>query len=189
MLVVAAICAARLAHAADPPPLATWNQWDDSGASGLAKGVVVLATDLAFRLPSVPGATPRSLFLGIQLGAGYMLTDHFGLRADVTLNFHDDAPEDVRLIPMTIGGIFHPLPKSPVDLYLGARGGLALVRIGDGGEELEPTVSVLGGAAFHYWGSFLVRAEIGYDLVRYASGARVQSLDAPYVAVGTGLAF
>jgi hypothetical protein len=191
LLVVASLCAAAagLARAAEPPPLNSWNQLEDSGASGVARGVILLSTDLAFRMPRAPGTAPRSLFMGIQLHGSAMLTDHFGLRGDVTLHFHDDAKQDIRLIPMTLGGTVHPLPKSPFDLYFGARGGLAIVRIDDGDNELEPVIGVLGGVAFHYWGMFFVRAEVGYDLVRYASGARVQNLDAPYFAVGTGLSF
>lgn len=184
LLVVASLFAAPLAHADDPPPLATWNQWEDSGASGVARGVLLLGTDVTFRLPSLPGTAPRTLFVGIQLDAGLMVTDHFGVRTDFTLPIHDGAAQDVRLIPATIGGALHALPKSPVDLYVGARGGLVLVRIGDGGNEIEPTVGVLGGIAFHYWGMFLVRAEVGYDLVRYGA----QSLDGPVFSVGTGLA-
>jgi len=184
LLVVASLCAARLAHADDPPPLASWNQWEDSGASGVARGVLLLGTDVAFRLPSLPGTSPRTLFVGIQLEGGYMVTDGFGLRTEVTFQVHDGATSDVRLIPATIGGVLHALPKSPIDLYLGARGGLALVHIGDGGDELEPTVGVLGGIAFHYWGMFLVSAEVGYDVLRYGT----QSLDGPCFAIGTGLA-
>jgi hypothetical protein len=189
-LVLTVLCAARLAHADDPPRLATsWNQWEDNGASGVAKGVLLVAADAAVRLPSLADDAPRSLFVGIQLGGTLMVTDHVGLRADVTFHVHDDAPEDVRLIPMTFGATLHPLPKSPIDLYLGGRGGLAMVKLAGGGNELEPTVGIFGGLAFHYWGLFLVRAEAGYDLVRYASGPRTQSLDGPYLALGTGLAF
>ena len=154
LLAVCAGLASREARATE-----SWNQWDDAAAPGVARGAVKLA--IGVDLQSVAGGDD---VLRVAIEGEHLLRDHWGLFVNAAVPVSGS-----NVAPLLAGVRFHLLPKTWLDPFLGAAGGVARITVGDRDARVDPMVSAQAGAAVYYFGLFFVQAEARYDVARYAA--------------------
>jgi hypothetical protein len=154
------LSATASARAELPADASSWNQLGEAPASGIGRGSTTLSTHLSLVRPA--GTTTLRLGFSFE----HLLRDRWGLVGGVAAPFGG-----VLFAPAHVGVRFHVLPRAPLDPYLGAYAGLAVVHPRGEVVTAEPFVGAHAGLALHYFGFGFLAFDGGLEHATYASTA------------------
>jgi hypothetical protein len=106
----------------------------------------------------------------LNIGAGYFIAESHELGFELGLLGVDVEDSDATILIARPRYSFHLVPSGPVDPYLGARGGIAMVDgnlLGLDDSDTGYTVGVFGGLNFFVSESVSIFAELGYDFFEF----------------------
>jgi hypothetical protein len=84
-----------------------------------------------------------------------------------------------------LGGAFHVLPRSWIDVYIGADAGFVHIATATLPASWSTRVTPVIGVTLYYWGAFFVEAEAGYNVLQYAKEVAID-MSAPTYRVRLG---
>lgn len=114
----------------------------------------------------------------------FFMSDRLSVRGNAGLPLSAASPE-TKYYPFMLGGAFHLLPRSWLDLYFGADAGFVHIATASLPATWSTRVTPVVGASLYYWGAFFLEAEAGYNILQYARDVAID-MSAPTYRVRLG---
>jgi hypothetical protein len=139
----------------------------------------------------------------LKLGLGWSQENHDNLRVHLLMGqfefFMSDrlsvrgnagvplttAVAETKYYPFVLGGAFHVLPRSWIDVYIGADAGFVHIATATLPASWSTRVTPVIGVTLYYWGAFFVEAEARYNVLQYAKEVAID-MSAPTYRVRLG---